>query len=46
MVADQDIGSCVDEPVCLHTLARYGLEGVLTAPVETDDDDGGGVSFT
>ena len=43
VVADKDVGTGKDELVGLMTLKGYRLKRVLAAPVERDDDDGGGV---
>ena len=40
VVADEDVGSGVDERVGLHPLLRYGPEAVFFSPMQCDDDDG------
>ena len=40
MMANEYVGSGIDEGVGLHSLQRRGSEGVFCTPVEGDDDDG------
>ena len=43
VVADEDIGTSLYQLMSLLTLTGHGLERVLPAPVERNNDDGGGV---
>ena len=46
VVAHEDVGSGPNEAVGLKALARHGLQGMLTAPMQADDDDCGRVGLS
>ena len=43
VVADEGVGTSVDEPMGLYALLGHGLQCVFTTPVQADKDDGGRV---
>ena len=40
VVADESISTGVDKTTSFHTLLGHGPQGVLAAPVKTDEDNG------
>ena len=46
VMTDEDVGTGTDEHMGIVTLTGHGLQGVFAAPVERDDDDGGGVGLS
>ena len=46
MMADEGVGPCEDQLMSLVALTGHRLKGMLTAPMERDEDNGCGVSLS